>query len=82
MDKSKRIRWARHVAGMGRTTHRTLMGKSERNIPVGRISRGWVDNIKMDHRGTSWDGVDWICLTQDGDQCRALVNAVMNLRVT
>jgi hypothetical protein len=37
-----------------------------------------VDNIKMDLRKTGWDGMDWIDLAQDRDQCRALVNAVMN----
>jgi hypothetical protein len=37
----------------------------------------WVDNIKMDHS----DGMDWIDVTQDRDQWRALVNTVKNLRV-
>jgi hypothetical protein len=40
-----------------------------------------VNNIKMDLRETGWDGTDWINLTQDRDQWRALVNAVMNLWV-
>jgi hypothetical protein len=40
-----------------------------------------VDNIKMDLREIGWDGGDWIDLDQDRDQCRALVRAVMNLRV-
>jgi hypothetical protein len=40
-----------------------------------------VDNIKMDLREIGWDVMDWIYLAQDGDQCRALVNTVMNLRV-
>jgi hypothetical protein len=40
-----------------------------------------MDNIKMDLREIGWDGMDWIDLTQDRDQWRALVNAVMNLRV-
>jgi hypothetical protein len=40
-----------------------------------------VDNIKMDLREIGWDGMDWIDLAQDGDQWRALVNTVMNLRV-
>jgi hypothetical protein len=42
----------------------------------------WVDNIKMDLRGIEWDGMDWIDLTQNSDQWRALVNTVMNLRVS
>jgi hypothetical protein len=41
----------------------------------------WVDNIKMDLREIGWDVVGWIELAQDRDQCRALVNTVMNLRV-
>jgi hypothetical protein len=40
-----------------------------------------VDNIKMDLKEIEWDGTDWIDLAQDRDQWRALVNAVMNLRV-
>jgi hypothetical protein len=39
------------------------------------------DNIKMDLREIGWDGMDWIDLAQDGDNLRALVNIVMNLRV-
>jgi hypothetical protein len=41
----------------------------------------WVDNIRMDLEEIEWDGVDWVVLTQDRDQRRALVNTVMNLRV-
>jgi hypothetical protein len=41
-----------------------------------------VDNIKMDLREIGWDVVDWIDLAQDRDQWRALVNTVMNLRVS
>jgi hypothetical protein len=41
----------------------------------------WEDNIKMDLREVGWGGMDWINLTQDMDRWRALVNAVMNLRV-
>jgi hypothetical protein len=40
-----------------------------------------VDNNKIDLREIGWDGMDWIDLAQDGDQWRALVNAVLNLRV-
>jgi hypothetical protein len=41
----------------------------------------WVDNIKTDLREIGWEGGDWIGLAQDRDQWRALVKAVMNLRV-
>jgi hypothetical protein len=49
--------------------------------PLGRPRCRWVDNIKMNLREIGWDGGDWIGLAQDSDQWRALVNAVMNLRV-
>jgi hypothetical protein len=41
-----------------------------------------VDDIKMDLREIGWTGMDWFDLTQDKDQWRALVNTVMNLRVS
>jgi hypothetical protein len=40
-----------------------------------------VDKIKMNLREIGWDGIDWIDLAWDWDQWRALVNAVMKLRV-
>jgi hypothetical protein len=55
--------------------------EAEGRRPLGRRRRRWVDNIKMDFRELGWDGKDWIDLPQDRDQWRALVNAVMNLRV-
>jgi hypothetical protein len=72
-----------HVARMGekRNAYRILVGMPERKRPLGRTRRKWVDNIKMDLRETGWDGMDWIDLAQNMDQWRALVNAVMNLRV-
>jgi hypothetical protein len=59
----------------------TLAGKSEGKRPLGRPRRRWVNNIKMDLREIGWGGLDWIDLAEDGDQWRALVNTVMNLRV-
>jgi hypothetical protein len=79
MIKSRRTIWARHVARKGEkmNAYRILEGKPEGKRPLGRL----VDNIKMDLREIGWDGMDWIDLSQDRDQCRALVNTVMNLRV-
>jgi hypothetical protein len=77
MIKSRRMRWAGHVARM---RYRILVGKSEGKRPLGRPRRRWVDNIKMDLREKEWDGGDWMELAQDRDQWRALVNTVMNLR--
>jgi hypothetical protein len=58
------------------------MGKPDGKRPLGRPRRRWVDNIKMDLKEIGWDGMDWIDLAQDRNQWRALVNTVMNLRVT
>jgi hypothetical protein len=81
--KSRRIRWAGHVARMGeeRNVYRVLMGKPEGKRPLGRPRRRWEDEIRMDLREIGWGGVDWIQLSQDRDRWRALVNTVMNLRV-
>jgi transcription termination factor 2 len=80
MIKSRRMRWAGHVARMGETRN-AYMGKPEGERPLGRPRRRRVDNIKMDLRGTEWDGLDWSNLAQDRDQWRVVVNTVMNLRV-
>jgi hypothetical protein len=53
------------------------VGKPEGKRPPGITRRRWVDNIKMDLRERSWDGMDWIDLAQDKGQWRALVNMVM-----
>jgi hypothetical protein len=81
--KSRRMRWAGHVARMGekRNAYRLLVGKAEGKRPLERSRCRWVDNIKLDLLGIGWGGVDWIGLAQDRDKWRALVNAVMNLRV-
>jgi hypothetical protein len=55
--------------------------ESQRERDQGRRRRRWVGNIKMDLLEIGWGVVDWIRLAQDRDKCRALVNAVMNLRV-
>ena len=81
--KSRRMRWAGHVACVGerRGVYRVLMGKPEGRRPLGRPRRRWEDNIEMDVLEVVCEGVDWIELPQDRDRWRALVNAVMNLRV-
>jgi hypothetical protein len=67
--------------GERRGAYRALVGKPEGRRPLGRSRRRWVDNIKMDLREVGWGGMDWINLAQDRDRWRALVSAVMNLRV-
>jgi hypothetical protein len=81
--KSRRMRWAEHVARIveKRNTCRLLVGKPEGKRPLGRSRRRWVDNISLDLGGVGWGEVDWIDLPQDRNKWRALVNAVMNLRV-
>jgi hypothetical protein len=64
-----------------RNTYRLLVGKSEGKRRPGRPRRRWVDNIKMDILELGWGDVDWIGLAQDRDRSRALVNAVINLRI-
>jgi hypothetical protein len=61
--------------------YRILMGKSEGNRPLGRARRRWEDGIKMDLGEIGWGGVEWIHLAQDRERWRAVVNAVINLRV-
>jgi hypothetical protein len=58
-----------------------LVGKPEGKILLGRPRRRWMDNIKTELIEIGWGGMDWIGLVQDRDQCMALVNTVMNLRV-
>jgi hypothetical protein len=81
--KSRRMRWATHVARMGeeRKVYKVLVGKAEGKRPLGRPRRSWEDGIRMDLRKIGLGGVDWVRLAQDRDQWRAVVSAVMNLRV-
>jgi len=60
---------------------RVLVGRPEGKRPLGRPRCRWEDNIKMDIQEVGCRGVDWIKLAQDRDRWRALVTAVMNLRV-
>ena len=61
--------------------HRVLVGKPEGKRPLGRPRRRWEDNIKMDLEEVGMGCGDWMELAQDRDSWRALVSAVMNLRV-
>jgi hypothetical protein len=56
------------------------VGKPEGKRPMGRPRRRWEDN-RMDLQEVGWWGMDWIELAQDRERWRAIVSAVMNLRV-
>jgi len=77
------MRWSGNVERMGarRGVYRVLVGKPEGKRPLGKRRRRWEDNIKMDLQAVGCWGVDWIELAQDRERWRALVNALMNLRV-
>jgi len=80
--KSRRMRWAGHVAhmGEGRGVHRVLVGKSEGRRPLGRPRHRWEDNIKMGLQEVGAVG-DWMELAQDRERWWALVSMVMNFRI-
>jgi hypothetical protein len=61
--------------------YRVLVGKPEGKTPLGRPSRRWEDNIKMDLQEVRCGGIDWIEVARDRESWRVLVTAVMNLRV-
>jgi hypothetical protein len=73
--KSRRMRWAKHVARMGeeRKVYSILVGKPERKRTLRRPRRRWEDGIRMDLREIGWGGVDWIRLAWDRDRWRAVV---------
>jgi hypothetical protein len=64
-----------------RTEYKILFGKPEGNRPLGIPRRNWKYNIRMDLRKIGWEGLNWIHLALDTDQCRALLNTVMTLQV-
>jgi hypothetical protein len=82
--KSRRMRWAGHVARMGEgiIVYKVFVGKPEGKRPLGISRRRWEDNIKMGLREIGIDWTNWIQLALDRIQWRACVNTVMNLRVS
>jgi len=81
--KSRRMRWVGRVSRMGerRDVYRVLVRKPEGKRPLGRPRHRWEDNIEMDLHEVGCGGTEWVELAHDRDRWRALVNAVMNLRV-
>jgi hypothetical protein len=82
--KSRIMRWAGHVVGMGeeRGVHRVLVGKPEGKRLLVRPRRRLEDNIKMDLQVNGVGCGDWMELAQDRDRWRALVSTVKNLRIS
>jgi hypothetical protein len=83
MIKSRRTRWPGYVARIRekRNAYKILVSKPENKRSLGRHRRKRVDNIKIDLREIGWGGMEWIYLTLNRGQWRALVNTVINLRV-
>jgi len=81
--KSRRTRWAGHVARMGeeRRVYRVLVGKPKGWRTLGRPRLRWMDNIRTDLQEVGCGYMDWIGLAQDRDRWWTLVSAVMNLWV-
>ena len=81
--KSRRMRWAGHVARMGedRGVHRVLVRNPEGKSPLGRPRSRWEDNIKMDLQEVGGGHGDLMVLAQDRDRWRALVGTVRDFRV-
>jgi len=73
--------WACGAYGWVRGVYRVLVGKPEGKRPLGKPSRRWVDNIRIDLQEVGCGYVNWIGLAQDRDRWWTLLNAVMNLRV-
>jgi hypothetical protein len=67
--------------GEKRNAYRLLVGKPEGKRPLGRPSRRWVNDIRMDLGEVGWGDVDWFGLAKNRNRWRVLVNSVLNLRV-
>jgi hypothetical protein len=81
---SRRMKWNGRVARMGemRNAFRFLVGKREEKRPLRRPRCRWEGNVDMYFRETGWEDVDWLHLGKDRDRWRAIVETILNLRVT
>jgi hypothetical protein len=82
MNCFRRMRWARHVAILVwiRNSHKILIEKLEETRPFEKLRLGCDDNITIDLQDVWCEDVDWIHLSQDKNQWRALVHTVIKLR--
>jgi hypothetical protein len=83
MINSRRMRLAEHVALLREkeNAYTVSVGKPEGKKPLRRLRRRWEDNIKPVLRETGWGIVDWSNVAQGRDKGRAVMNAVIDLRV-
>ena len=83
MIKSRRLRWAGHLARMeeGRSAFKILTGKPTQKRPLGRPRSRREDNIRMHLEDIGINAGNWVDSTQDRNYWRTLVNAALNLRV-
>ena len=83
LNKSRRMRWAGHVArmGEGRVVQRVLVGNPKGKRPLGRPRRRWDDIIKTDLQEMEGVCGDWLELAQNRDRWRTLVSKLMNFQV-
>ena len=82
--KSRRLRWAGHVARMeeGRSAFKILKGKPTGKRPLGRPRRRWEDNIRMNLEEIGINAGNWVDSAQDLYYWRAIVNMALNLLVS
>ena len=80
--KTKRLRWAGHVARMeeGTSVPKILTGEPVGKRPLGRPRRRWKDNIRIYLKEIGIDTRSWVNSAQDRDYWRVLVNEGLNLR--
>jgi hypothetical protein len=58
-----------------------LVGKTEGKISLGRSRHKWKEDVKINSKETGYENVDRICLAQDRDRWRAVLNTIMDLQV-
>ena len=78
--KSRRLRWAGHVARMEEQIFKILIGTPTGKRPLGRPRSRWEDNIRMDLEGVGINRRNWVDSAQDRDYWRALVNVELKFR--
>jgi hypothetical protein len=79
--RSRRLRWADHVATMEKSRSLFRILKPTGKRPLGRLRHRWEDNIRMNLKEISINKRNWVDLAQNRDYWRALVNVALNLQI-